>query len=108
MQVVAPDRYEKIRGPSARVLSAVRPRSAIHAYNKSMHGLQIWVALPKELEQMDPEFFHIDQAQLPAWETNGAQFRLIAGEAFGRRSPVPVYSKLFMIEIKSNTRQTIN
>ncbi|MDR3681391.1 MAG: pirin family protein [Flavipsychrobacter sp.] len=76
--------------------------------DKNMHGLQIWVALPKELEQMEPEFFHIDQEQLPAWEVDGTQFKLVAGEAFGKKSPVPVYSRLFMVEIKSSIRQTIN
>ena len=25
-----------------------------------MHGLQIWVALPKDLEQMEPKFSHIE------------------------------------------------
>jgi len=90
------------------VVHSERTPEYLRHSDKTMHGLQIWVALPKELEQMDPEFFHIDQVQLPAWETNGLQFRLIAGEAFGRKSPVPVYSKLFMIEIKSSSRQTIN
>lgn len=75
---------------------------------KMMHGLQIWVALPKELEMMEPEFCHIDKEALPVWEQDGATFKLIAGEAFGKRSPVPVYSKLFMLEIKSSTQQTIN
>ncbi|MEP6746285.1 MAG: pirin family protein [Bacteroidota bacterium] len=75
---------------------------------KSMHGLQIWVALPKELEQMEPEFFHIDKEQIPAWNDGDIQYKLIAGGAFGKKSPVPVYSKLFMIEIKSNSRQTLN
>lgn len=75
---------------------------------KHMHGLQIWVALPKELEQMEPEFFHIDATQIPAWTKDGLQFKLVAGEAFGHRSAVPVYSKLFMIEIKSSERQTVN
>ncbi len=74
---------------------------------KTMHGLQIWVALPKELEMMEPEFFHIDKEQLPVWEQNGARFKLIAGEAFGKKSPVPVYSKLFFLEIKSTTKQTV-
>ena len=32
----------------------------------------------------------------------------MAGEAFGRKSPVPVYSNLYMIEIKSKTKQSIN
>jgi redox-sensitive bicupin YhaK (pirin superfamily) len=75
---------------------------------KTMHGLQIWVALPVALEQMEPEFFHIDGEQIPKWMDNGLEFKLVAGEAFGRKSPVPVYSRLFMIEIKSNTRQTVH
>ncbi|MCK9270731.1 MAG: pirin family protein [Bacteroidales bacterium] len=75
---------------------------------KSMHGLQIWVALPKEQEQMEPEFFHIGREQIPAWTQGDLQFKLVAGEAFGRKSPVPVYSKLFMLEIKSTTQQVVN
>jgi len=76
--------------------------------DKSMHGLQIWVALPKALEQMEPEFFHIESEQIPEWSDGDLQFKLVAGEAFGRKSAVPVYSKLFMIEIKSKTRQVVN
>ena len=75
---------------------------------KSMHGLQIWVALPKALEQMEPEFFHIDENQIPAWRDGDLDIKLIAGEAFGRKSPVPVYSKLYMLEIKSTSAQTVN
>jgi redox-sensitive bicupin YhaK (pirin superfamily) len=75
---------------------------------KLMHGLQIWVALPKALEYMEPEFFHVGKDELPAWEQDGVHFKLIAGEAFGKKSPVPVYSKLFMLEIKSSSRQTIS
>lgn len=74
---------------------------------KEMHGLQIWIALPKELEQMNPEFFHLDSSGIPAWMDSYTQYKLIAGEAFGRKSPVPVYSKLYMIEIKSKIRQHI-
>ena len=73
-----------------------------------MHGLQIWVALPKELEQMYPSFSHIEENEIPRWEMEDLQFRLIAGEAFDRKSPVPVLSTLYMIEIKSKSKQTIN
>jgi len=76
--------------------------------DKSMHGLQIWVALPKHLEQMEPEFFHLEKDKIPTWIEEGLQYKLIAGEAFGKKSPVPVYSKLYMIEIKSKTKQTVN
>lgn len=73
-----------------------------------MHGLQIWVALPKELEQMEPQFSHIEEKEIPGWVQDGLQFKLVAGEAFGRKSPVPVFSNLFMLEIKSKSKQSIN
>ncbi len=76
--------------------------------DKMLHGLQIWVALPKELEQMDPNFAHVEASDIPHWEENGVSYKLIAGEAFGQKSPVPVYSPLYFIEIKSETTQKIN
>ncbi len=76
--------------------------------DKTMHGLQIWVALPKELEQMDPEFFHIEAEKLPAWNADGVEFKLVAGEVLGHRSPVPVYSNLYMLEIKSSRKQVLS
>jgi redox-sensitive bicupin YhaK (pirin superfamily) len=73
--------------------------------DKMLHGLQIWVALPKDLEQMDPEFFHVEGADIPTWKQDNIDIKLIAGEAFGYKSPVPVYSPLYFLELKSTTRQ---
>lgn len=75
--------------------------------DKSMHGLQIWVALPKELEQMEPSFFHVEKEQIPTWNEDGLVYKLVAGTACGRTSPVPVYSQLYLLEIKSTSRQTV-
>lgn len=72
------------------------------------HGYQIWVALPKELEDCEPEFHHFEAASLPEWEEEGAIFKLIAGEGYGRTSPVPVKSELFMIEIISKKGLELN
>lgn len=63
------------------------------------HGYQIWVALPKELEETEPEFHHIGLDKIPKWRDGTAAFKLVAGEGYGRKSPVPVHSPLFMIEI---------
>ena len=62
--------------------------------SKSMHGLQIWVALPKELEEMAPSFYHANEEDLPHWEEDGISYKLIAGKFTGKKSPVPVYSPL--------------
>lgn len=76
--------------------------------DKVLHGLQIWVALPKDLEQMEPSFVHISKEELPTWNEGDSQFTLIAGKAFGRESAVPVYSPLYMIEIKSKARTELS
>jgi hypothetical protein len=75
---------------------------------KSLHGLQIWVALPKALEEMDPGFVHIHQNQLPTWSVDGIQYKLIAGSVGNKRSPVPVYSPLYLLEITAVETQTID
>jgi len=74
---------------------------------KNLHGLQIWVALPKELEEMDPSFAHVSENEMPEWKLGDVTIKLIAGEAFGKKSPVPVYSPLYFLELKSTLKQEV-
>lgn len=64
-----------------------------------IHGYQVWVAIPKEKEEIEPRFDLIPFAQLPIWEANGFRYTLIAGEGFGKTPPLSVHSPLFMMEI---------
>ena len=66
---------------------------------RKVHGYQIWVALPKHLEEMDPEFQHVREDELPRWSDRGTTFTLVAGQGFGQESPLHVYSELFMVDI---------
>lgn len=68
----------------------------------NIHGYQVWVALPKEKELMEPEFYQLGASDLPGWTEDGATFKLIAGKGVGRESPLPVHSDLFMIEIRTS------
>jgi redox-sensitive bicupin YhaK (pirin superfamily) len=88
------------------IVHSERTPAYLRGSDKILHGLQIWVALPIHLEQMNPEFFHIEQEGLPVWEENGVIFKLIAGKAFGKESKVPVYSPLYFLELKA-TRPAI-
>lgn len=90
------------------VVHSERTPEYLRHRDKFLHGLQIWVALPKALEFMEPEFHHIEAKNIPAWQENDVHYKLIAGEAFGKKSPVPVYSKLYMIEIKAETEALID
>jgi hypothetical protein len=62
-----------------------------------VHGLQAWVALPKENEETAPAFFHHGAADLPTYEGHGMWARLIAGEAFGAKAAVKTHSPLFYV-----------
>jgi redox-sensitive bicupin YhaK (pirin superfamily) len=66
----------------------------------SLAGLQCWVALPTRHEECDPSFVHVEAADLPQQEGDGATARLIAGEFFGRRSPVDTLSPMFYVDLQ--------
>jgi redox-sensitive bicupin YhaK (pirin superfamily) len=62
-----------------------------------MHGIQAWVGLPVEHEEVAPSFAHYCADALPAYESDGLWARLVAGEAFGARAGVATYSPLFYV-----------
>lgn len=89
------------------IVHSERTPEYLRTSDKMLHGLQIWVAMPKELEGIDPSFYHASEDEIPGWEKDGVSYKLIAGTAFGHESPVPVYSKLFLLELKSSTETNI-
>jgi redox-sensitive bicupin YhaK (pirin superfamily) len=69
----------------------------LRAAGGRMDGVQTWIALPDEHEETGPAFAHYAAGALPSFEAGGLSARLIAGEAFGARSPVATYSPLFYL-----------
>lgn len=90
------------------VVHSERTPDYLRNLTKRMHGLQIWVALPKHLEDIEPSFKHIEADDLPKWEESSVHFKLIAGNFKEFVSPVPVYSPSYLIEIKSKNAQAIH
>ncbi len=62
-----------------------------------MHGIQAWVALPKEQEETDPSFSHHGASDLSTYHSEGLWARLIAGESFGARAGVRTHSPMFYV-----------
>ena len=65
-----------------------RTPDAERAAGQSMHGIQTWVALPKEYAEVAPDFVHHAADTIPAFDLGGANARVLAGTAFGHTSPV--------------------
>lgn len=87
------------------VVHSERTPEYLRHTDKKLHGLQIWVALPKDLEQSEPSFHHIEAKDIPTWEEDGLKIKLIAGKAFHKESPVPVHSPLYFIEIINDSNE---
>jgi redox-sensitive bicupin YhaK (pirin superfamily) len=69
------------------------------AATSPLAGLQTWVALPDEAEEVDAAFQHASATDLPAVGDGGVTIRLLAGTAFGAASPVPGASPLFHADV---------
>ncbi|MBL7933478.1 MAG: pirin family protein [Bacteroidia bacterium] len=90
------------------VVHSERSPEDLKQKERKLHGLQIWVALPKDKEDIEPNFTHVEEKDIPGWIENGVSYKLIAGTLMDKKSPVPVYSPLYMLEIKSKEVAEIN
>jgi redox-sensitive bicupin YhaK (pirin superfamily) len=73
----------------------------------TLHGLQCWVALPADKEEIEPSFFHRDADDLPLVIENGFSARVIAGHAYGARSPVVTASETVFVDVVLKAGTTI-
>jgi redox-sensitive bicupin YhaK (pirin superfamily) len=74
------------------VAHSERTSPEVRARGSRAHGLQTWVAIPRDREDMAPVFEHHPQHTLPLIEQPGVTLRVIAGTAYGRVAPTGVLS----------------
>jgi hypothetical protein len=64
----------------------------------SLFGIQTWIALPEDREDMAPDFEHHGVQALPILRDTGLEARLILGSAYGKTSPVTMQSEAFYVD----------
>ena len=65
------------------------------------HGLQLWVGLPKALEEVAPSFQHTAGDRIPLWFGDGVKVRVLIGELHQFRSPVETCVKTLYLDIEA-------
>ncbi|MCC6000689.1 MAG: pirin family protein [Pararhodobacter sp.] len=65
-----------------------------------LFGVQTWIALPEDQEEMPPLFEHHGKNDLPVITDGGATARLIMGRAYGQESPVSMLSDTFYLDVQ--------
>jgi len=67
---------------------------------ESLHGLQLWVALPVKDEETAPAFAHTPSSDIPQLREDGLTLRVIAGAMHGLRSPVATLWETIFAEVR--------
>lgn len=81
------------------VTHSERTSAETRATRHKLFGIQTWIALPEDREEMAPDFEHHKQAALPVFESEGTTARLILGTAHGKASPVTMQSETFYLDV---------
>jgi redox-sensitive bicupin YhaK (pirin superfamily) len=76
------------------------------AHGDHLHGIQAWVALPTEQEEIAPSFSHHAGLDLPQWEHAGVVGQLIAGSAYGLTAKAETHSPLFYAHLDMSAGAT--
>ncbi|WP_112322362.1 pirin family protein [Oceanibium sediminis] len=71
----------------------------LRAGERSLFGIQTWVALPDAHEDTDAAFHHHPKGALPLIEGEGKRARVIMGHAYGERAPVSTFSDMFYVDV---------
>lgn len=82
------------------IVHSERTRPEVRRAGQTLHGVQIWLALPQADAEIAPEFHHHERAALPQVRQPGVEAVLIAGEAYGKTSPVRIFAPMFLLEVR--------
>lgn len=80
------------------IVHSERERPEITATDHTLHGLQLWLALPEAEEETDPAFYHYPESTVPSVSVGDVPVRVMMGTAYGETSPVKVFADTLYIE----------
>jgi redox-sensitive bicupin YhaK (pirin superfamily) len=89
------------------IVHSERERPEITATDHTLHGLQLWLALPDAFEDIDPSFHHYPGDTIPALSVDGVSVRVMMGNAYGVTSPVRQFSETLYLEAHLHAGQTL-
>jgi redox-sensitive bicupin YhaK (pirin superfamily) len=69
------------------------------AHGPDLSGIQTWIAMPEDKEEIDPAFEHVAKADLPIVDGQGATARIIMGDLWGKAAPTTTYAQTIYADI---------
>jgi quercetin 2,3-dioxygenase len=84
----------------AGVVHSEEPAERIRRDGGRLHGLQLWVNLPRADKMAPPRYQEIKADEIPVTEpAPGARVRVVAGDVLGVRGPVDTHSPIVYLHV---------
>ena len=81
------------------IVHSERSPAATRADGPAFYGMQTWLALPEDKEEIDPAFEHVEGAALPLVEGEGVSARVLMGTLWGQTAGVTQHSATIYADI---------
>jgi redox-sensitive bicupin YhaK (pirin superfamily) len=82
------------------IVHSERTPENLRGHPMSVSGLQTWLALPNDKEEIDPTFSHTGKENMPVIDADGANGRLVIGAFEGLGSPVSTFSDTLYVDLR--------
>jgi hypothetical protein len=80
------------------IVHSERERDSVTQSPHKLNGLQLWMALPVENEEVEPEFHHYPNKDIPSITIDNIDVRVMIGQAYDQQSPVKTYAETLYVE----------
>ena len=81
------------------IVHSERSPAEVRLQGPELSGIQTWLALPSDKEEIDPAFEHVAKDRLPVIDSAGAVVRVVMGSLYGETSPVTQHSETIYADI---------
>lgn len=89
------------------VVHSERETTDVRQRVHKLHGLQLWLAIPKAVENSTPDFYHYSSTEIPSGIVGKVAVRVVMGEAYGLESPVLLYSDTLYVEARLGSGEVL-
>ncbi len=89
------------------IVHSERERDEVRNSAHNIEGLQLWIALPEEDQEIAPDFHHYPASSIPKTVVDGVAITVMMGAAYGVESPVKTFSDTVYIEADIKQGQSV-
>lgn len=106
-QVIAPGEVNWMTAGKGIAHSEREPQE-VRTHERTLHGLQFWIALPLEHEDDPPSFRHYEADEIPVINNDSYSMTIVAGSFLNKKSALHTFSPTTFLVIEGKKSGVLN